>query len=390
MATPKKRPTPKRAAARNRAAPNKAASRNAALDVCACIADLEAIAKRRLPRSHYDYYAGGAEDEQTLSANREAFRKYVIRPRALVDVSVIDTETSALGTPISMPVMIAPTAYQKMAHPDGELATARAAGEAGTIMVASTIATHDLESIATAATGPLWFQLYVQPERNLSKELAQRAQAAGYRALCLTVDTPQLGRRERDVRNGFTLPPGVRMMNFDGGRRDMPRRAPPGTSAMAAYSSALLDPSLTWDSIAWLQSETKLPIVVKGIIAGEDAALAVESGAAAVLVSNHGGRQLDACQPTLDALPHVVEAVAGRVEVYLDGGVRRGTDIVKALALGARAVLVGRPVLWGLAAGGQAGVTRALEMLRAELELSLMLSGCPRVQSLGPGFLAKA
>lgn len=367
----------------------KPAAASAALAACACIADLEAIAKRKLPRAHYDYYAGGAEDELTLTANREAFRKYFIRPRALVDVGRIDTRTSALGTPVSMPILVAPTAYQKMAHPDGELAMARGTAQSNTIMVASTIATYDLESIAKAATGPLWFQLYVQPERSLSRDLAQRAEAAGYRALCLTVDTPQLGRRERDVRNGFTLPPGVRMMNFEGGRSEMPRRAPPGTSAMAAYSAALLDPTLTWDSIAWLKSETKLPIVVKGVIAGEDAALAVESGAAAVLVSNHGGRQLDACEPTLRALPNVVEAVAGRVEVYMDGGVRRGTDVLKALALGARVVFVGRAALWGLAAGGQAGVHRALEMLRAELTLAMLLSGCPDLSSIVPGTVAR-
>lgn len=381
--------SPKKSVAKPTRGASKRDTTAAALAACACIADLEAIAKRRLPRPHYDYYAGGAEDELTLTANREAFRKYFIRPRALVDVGKIDTRTSALGTPVSMPILVAPTAYQKMAHPDGELATARAAGESDTIMVASTIATYDLESIAKAATGPLWFQLYVQPERGLSKDLAQRAEAAGYRALCLTVDTPQLGRRERDVRNGFTLPPGIRMANFDGGRGEMPRRAPPGTSAMAAYSAALLDPTLTWDSIAWLRSETKLPIVVKGIISGEDAALAVESGAAAVLVSNHGGRQLDACEPTLRALPNVVEAVAGRIEVYMDGGVRRGTDVLKALALGARVVFVGRPVVWGLAAGGQAGVHRALEMLRAELTLAMILSGCPDLRSIVPGMVTR-
>ena len=382
---PKRPAQPKPPAAAKRTAPS---HRAPSLDHCACIADLEAIAKRRLPRAHYDYYAGGAEDELTLDANRAAFHKVFIRPRALVDVSRIDTETTALGTPISMPIMVAPTAYQKMAHPDGELATARGAGQSKTLMVASTIATYDLESIAQAATGPLWFQLYVQPERRLSRDMAQRAEAAGYRALCLTVDTPQLGRRERDVRNAFTLPPGVRMMNFERGRRDMPQRARPGTSAMAAYADNLLDPSLTWDAIAWLRSETKLPIVVKGVIAAADAKLAVESGAAAVLVSNHGGRQLDACEPTLAALPHVVEAVAGRVEVFLDGGVRRGTDVVKALALGARAVLVGRPVIWGLAAGGQAGVHRALEMLRDEFVLAMKLTGCPRVGTLGPEFIA--
>ena len=391
MATSRKRAAPKRDVKARPAKPvtlKRATAAPPSLDSCACIADLEAIAKRKLPRPHYDYYAGGAEDELTLDANREAFRKIFIRPRALVDVSRIDTGTTVLGTSISMPIMVAPTAYQKLAHPDGELATARAAGQSRTLMVASTIATHDLESIAKAASGPLWFQLYVPPERNIARDLARRAEAAGYRALCLTVDTPQLGRRERDVRNAFTLPPDVRMMNFEGAHRDMPRRAPPGTSAMAAYSMALLDPSLTWNAIAWLQSETKLPIIVKGIIAGEDARLAAESGAAAVIVSNHGGRQLDACEPTLAALPHVVEAAAGRIEVYLDGGVRRGTDVIKAIALGARAVLVGRPVIWGLAAGGQAGAHRALEMLREELILAMKLSGCPGIQGLGPEFIA--
>ena len=396
MATRKKRPARKTRARSSSRAPNRNArprstkpARDPALAACTCIQDIEAIAKRRLKRAVYDYYAGGAEDEQTLDANREAFRKVFIRPRALVDVGRIDFATTALGTPISMPVMIAPTAYQRMAHPEGELATARAAGESETIMVASTIATYSLEEIAKAASGPLWFQLYVQPDRSISKELARRAEAAGYRALCLTVDTPQLGRRERDVRNHFTLPAGVRMMNFEGNRSVMPR-TPAHESAFAAYADSLLDPTLTWDAIAWLRSETKLPIVVKGVISGEDAALAVQAGAAAIVVSNHGGRQLDACEPTLAALPNVVEAAAGRVEIYLDGGVRRGTDVIKALALGARAVLVGRPVLWGLAAGGQAGVHHALEMLRAELKLAMTLAGCPSLRSIGPGSVVRA
>ncbi len=394
MATPKKR-SPNKARGRSGATKRTARPRMATparastLAACASIQDLEAIAKRRLSRAVYDYYAGGAEDEQTLDANREAFRKVFIRPRALVNVGRIDIASTALGTPITMPVMVAPTAYQRMAHPEGELATARAASEAGTIMVASTISTCSLEEIAKAAAGPLWFQLYVQPDRSISRELARRAEASGYRALCLTVDTPQLGRRERDVRNHFALPAGIRMMNFEGNRSVMPR-TPAHESAFAAYASSLLDPTLTWDAIAWLRSETKLPIVVKGIISGEDAALAVEAGAAAIVVSNHGGRQLDACEPTLAALPNVVAAAAGRVEVYLDGGVRRGTDVIKALALGARAVLVGRPVLWGLAAGGQAGVLRALEMLRAELTLAMMLAGCPSLRSLGPGSVVRA
>ena len=357
------------------------------LEACACVTDLEAIAKRRLPRAVYDYYAGGAEDELTVAANREAFRKVFLRPRALVGVGRIETATTALGVPVSMPVLVAPTAYQRMAHPDGELATARATGETGTIMVASTIATYTLEEIAKAGGGPLWFQLYVQPDRTASRDMIRRAEAAGYRALCLTVDTPQLGRRERDVRNGFSLPPGISMRNFEGALAQMPR--PDLGSGFAAAASRLLDPTLTWDSIAWLKSETRLPIVVKGIIAAEDASLAVQAGVDAIVVSNHGGRQLDGCEPTLQALPNVVEAAGGRAEIYLDGGVRRGTDVVKALALGARAVLVGRPVLWGLAAGGEAGVRCALEMLRAELTLAMQLVGAPSIDSIGSKLIAR-
>jgi len=360
----------------------------AALVGCASVSDLEAIAKRRLKRDVYDYFAGGAEDEVTLAANCGAFREIFLRPRALVNVGKIDTATTALGTPVSMPVLVAPTAYQRMAHPDGELATARAAAEADTIMVASTIATYSLEEIAKASKGPRWFQLYVQPDRAVSRELARRAEAAGYRALCLTVDTPQLGRRERDIRNRFALPPGITMKNFEGVAGVMPR--PRVGSGFAAYASNLLDPTLTWDAIAWLAGVTKLPVIVKGVIAAEDAERAVDSGAAAVIVSNHGGRQLDSCEATIRALPRVAEAVAGRIEVYMDGGVRRGTDVIKAIALGARAVLVGRPVIWGLAAGGQAGVARALEMIREELTLSMVLCGCPTIASIGPGLIAYA
>ncbi len=360
---------------------------SAALRACANVAGLEAIAKRRLSRQVYDYYAGGAEDEVTLAANCDAFREVFLRPRALVGVGAVDTATTALGIPISMPVMVAPTAYQRMAHRDGELATARAAGKAGTIMIVSTIASTRLEDVAKAATGPLWFQVYVHPDRDITRELVRRAESAGYRALCLTVDTPILGRRERDLRNAFTLPPGITMKNFEGQAGVMPRPKA-GSSGFAAYASGALDTTLTWESVEWLAGLTRLPIIVKGVIAAEDASRAVDSGAAAVVVSNHGGRQLDSCEPTIRALPHVAEAAAGRVEVYMDGGVRRGTDVIKAVALGARAVLVGRPVLWGLAAGGEAGVSRALEMIREEMALSMALCGCPSVASIGPGLVA--
>ena len=360
----------------------------AALDACVSVADLEAIARRRLSRAVYDYYAGGAEDEITLAANASAFHEVFLRPRALVDVGRIDLATTVLGTPVSMPVLIAPTAYQRMAHPEGESATARAAGAAGTIMVVSTIATQNLEQVARAATGPLWFQLYVQPDRSLARDLARRAEAAGYKALCLTVDTPQLGRRERDVRNRFVLPKGIRMENFAGPLGDM-RRAAQG-SAFARAASSLLDPTMTWDSIAWLRSETRLPILVKGLIAGEDAALAVGAGVDGIVVSNHGGRQLDGCEPSLRALPRVAEAAAGRCEIYMDGGVRRGTHVLKAIALGARAVLIGRPAIWGLAAGGEAGVARVLEMFRAELTLAMQLAGCTSLAAVGPGLIARS
>jgi 4-hydroxymandelate oxidase len=358
-----------------------------AYEGCACVADLEAIARDRLPRPVYDYYAGGAEDEQTLEANREAFRHVFLRPRALVGVSAVDPSTTVLGTPVSMPVLIAPTAYQRMAHEDGELATARAAGAAGTLMVASTIATSSLEEIAREATGPLWFQLYVSPERGICRDLIHRAEAAGYRAICLTVDTPVLGRRERDVRHRFSLPPGLALRNFEGDLGKMPRTK--SGSGFAAAASRLIDASITWDTVGWIRSETKLPVVVKGVIAAADARLAIEAGVSAIVVSNHGGRQLDGCEPTLRALPHVVEAVAGTVEVLMDGGVRRGTDVLKALGLGARAVLVGRPVLWGLAAGGEPGVRFTLEMLRSELTMAMGLAGCPDVSAIGPELIAR-
>jgi 4-hydroxymandelate oxidase len=354
---------------------------------CVCVADLEEIARRSLPRSVYDYYAGGAEDEQTLEANRSAFRQVFLRPRALVGVAAVDPSTTVLGQPVSMPVLVAPTAYQRMAHPDGEVGTARAAGAAGTIMVVSTIATASLEEVAAAATGPLWFQLYMSPEREVCRDLLHRAEGAGYRAICLTVDTPVLGRRERDVRNRFSLPPGLSLRNFEGDLATMPRTK--SGSGFAVAASRLIDASITWDTVAWIRSETKLPVVVKGVIAAADARLAVEAGVSAIVVSNHGGRQLDGCEPTLRALPHVVDAVEGRVEVLMDGGVRRGTDVLKALGLGARAVLVGRPVLWGLAAGGEAGVRFALEMLCSELVMAMGLAGCPSVGAIGPDLIAR-
>jgi 4-hydroxymandelate oxidase len=348
------------------------------------VLDFEAIARDRMERAFYDYYAGGAEDEITLAANRGAFAEVFLRPRVLVDVSRIETSTLLLGTSVSMPVLIAPTAFHRLAHPDGELATAKAAGSARTLMVASTIATYTLEEIARVATGPLWYQLYVYKDRSLARNLIQRAEGAGYKALCLTVDTPCLGSRERDIRNRFTLPPGILMRNFEAAGFDV---ASLGDS-FHTYARRQLDCSLTWDAVAWLRAETKLPILLKGIIAAEDAALAVQHGVDGIIVSNHGGRQLDGTEPTLRALPRVVDAVAGRAEVLMDGGVRRGTDVLKALALGARAVLVGRPCLWGLAAAGEEGVARVLEMFRQELMLAMALCGCPEIGAIDRSLIA--
>jgi isopentenyl diphosphate isomerase/L-lactate dehydrogenase-like FMN-dependent dehydrogenase len=344
------------------------------------IREFEAAARGRMERTAFEYYAGAACDERTLAANCDAFSRIFLRPRVLVDVSRIDLATSVLGEPIAMPVMLAPTAFNRLAHPDGECAAARAAAGAGTIMVASTLSTCTLEEIAAASSGPLWFQLYVYKDRALTTELVGRAEQAGFRALVLTVDTPHLGRRERDVRNRFTLPAHLAVANFSSIKADAERWGV--HSSFSAYVHDLFDASLTWDAVAWLRSITKLPIVLKGILTAEDARLAVSHGADGIIVSNHGGRQLDDATPTIVALPEVVEAVDGRTPVLMDGGIRRGTDAFKALALGARAVLIGRAYLWGLAADGEAGVRAVLSLLRDELQLAMALAGRPTIASI--------
>jgi 4-hydroxymandelate oxidase len=345
------------------------------------ISDYEPLARERMEPSAWDYYRSGSDDEVTLRETRAAYERIQLRPRMLVDVSTCDLATTVLDTPVSMPILVAPTAYHRLANDEGECATARGAGSAGTLMVVSTLATQPVEDVAQAATGPLWFQLYVYRDRAVSESLARRAEASGCRALVLTVDTPRLGRRERDIRNGFGLPPGLHLANFAGGYADEPTMKP-GESGLAAYANSLFDTSLTWEAVDWLRSVTSLPVLLKGILTAEDAHLAIEHGAAGIIVSNHGGRQLDGVPPTIVALPEVVDAVAGRCEVYLDGGIRRGTDVLKALALGARAVLVGRPVLWGLAARGEEGVRHVLDLLRIELALVMALSGRPTLASI--------
>jgi 4-hydroxymandelate oxidase len=344
--------------------------------------DFEEIARRNLPEEAYDYFAGGACDEVTLRENREAFARVRLLGRVLRDVSARSLETSVLGIPVSMPVMIAPVAMQKMAHDDGEAATARAAARAGIVMIASTLATVSLEEIAQAAIGPRWFQLYVYKDRGLTADLVRRAEATGYSAIVLTVDGQVWGKRDRDVRHGFALPPGMTLANLSAVGLDVFPGGDTRSSGLASYVGSMLDPSLDWNDVAELVSSTTLPVVLKGILHPDDARLAVAHGASGVFVSNHGGRQLDGSPATMDVLQAVVDAVGGRAEVYLDGGVRRGTDVIKAVALGARAVAIGRPAIWGLASGGQRGVARVLDLLREECDIALALCGASSPASL--------
>ncbi|HXT71856.1 MAG TPA: alpha-hydroxy acid oxidase [Vicinamibacterales bacterium] len=349
--------------------------------------DFEAIARERMTPSSFDYYAGGAEDEVTLSENRDAFRRIALLPRVLVGADRVQTAVEVLGVSLACPVGLAPTALNKLAHADGELAAARAAGKAGTLMCCSTASSTSLEDVAAAAGGPLWFQLYVYRDREVTRDLVRRAELARCKAIVLTVDTPRLGRRERDARSGFSLPPDVSISNLERyGTPEALRWAQ--TSSFTEYVHKLFDPTLTWESVAWLKSITSLPLLIKGILSADDAALAIDHGASGIVVSNHGGRQLDGAMATIDALPAITARVAGRVPVFLDGGIRRGTDVFKALALGARAVFIGRAYLWGLAADGEAGVTRVLEMLRAELELTMALSGCQTVAAITPAHVS--
>lgn len=351
--------------------------------------ELEDMARAKVPRAAFDYIAGGADDEVSLRRNREAFGRWALRPRVLVDVSKRDTSTTVLGTKVSMPVLVAPTAFHCLVHPEGEVATSRGAAAAGTVMVASTISTKSLEEIAAVGPAPRWFQLYVYRDRTITEGLVRRAVAAGYQALCVTVDTPLLGRRERDERNAFRLPPGLGIANLrPSGLDALPD--PEHGSSFAKYAADLLDASLTWDDLGWLKSLSKLPVLVKGIMTPEDAGLAVDHGADGIVVSNHGGRQLDSTLGTLDVLPEIVAALRGKVEVYVDGGIRRGTDVLKALALGARAVLLGRPILWALALGGADGVRAALEHLRMEFDLAMALAGCDAVARIDASLVRRA
>jgi isopentenyl diphosphate isomerase/L-lactate dehydrogenase-like FMN-dependent dehydrogenase len=349
-----------------------------------CLADYERLAEGVLEAGAFGYFAGGSGDESALRENRQAFARWRLRPRMLVDVGSPSTRTTVLGGELSMPVLIAPTALHRLAHPDGEQATARAAAAAGTVMCVSTLATATPADVAAAAPeGRHWFQVYVYKDRGVTRDLVEQAVDAGYEALALTVDAPRLGRRERDMRTGFALPPEATVPSFDAvlGRSS-------GSTVPEIWQ--LIDPTLTWRDLEEVAGLSDLPLLVKGLLTDDDARLAMEHGAAGVIVSNHGGRQLDCAPAALDALPEVVEAVEGRGEVLVDGGVRRGEDVVKALALGARAVMIGRPVLWALACGGEDGVRRMLELLRAEVELALVLTGCPRPADVSRALIAHA
>ena len=335
------------------------------------VADYERLAAEAIEPGALGYFAGGAGDERTLRDNVAAYAKWRIRPRMLVDVGDVTTATSVLGTPVSSPIGIAPVAFQRLAHPDGEPGMARAAAATGTLMCLSTIATASPDEVCNAAPpGPRWFQLYLFRDRGITMSLAEQAIECGFSAIALTVDAPRAGRRERDLRTAFTIPPEVRVPSLDA--------ATGGHEPISVHDVfAQVDPTLTWADLERLAGEVDVPVLVKGVLTAEDARLAVEHGAGGVIVSNHGGRQLDGVPASLEVLPEVVEEVDGRVEVLVDGGVRRGADALIALALGARAVLVGRPALWGLAVGGEAGARHVLELLQAEFELALCLSGCP-------------
>lgn len=348
--------------------------------------EYESAAKELIDPVAFDYFSSGANDEITLKENQAAFARVLLYPRMLRDVSTRSMETRVLGQKISLPVLIAPMAFQKMAHKEGELGTMQAANQSGSIMVLSTLSTCTIEEVAGQAKDNLWFQLYVYRDRGLTRSLVERAEAAGCKALVLTVDSPMLGRREKDVRNGFSLPEGLSAANLiQQGVDALPGKV--GESGLAAYIASLYDQSLSWKDLEWLQSISKMPVLVKGVLRADDAKLALEHGAAGIIVSNHGGRQLDTVPATIEALPYIIEAVDGKVEVLLDGGIRRGTDVLKALALGAKAVLLGRPILWGLALRGAAGALGVLQLLAAELDLAMALAGVKKLDEISTDLL---
>lgn len=344
--------------------------------------DFETRAQARMPTTAWDYYASGANAEVTLRRNEAAFDAIELHPKVLVDVHKRDLTTQVLGSTLRLPVMLAPSAFHRLAHETGELGTVRAAGKAGTVMILSTLSNTPVEEVTAAATGPVWFQLYVYRDRGATEALVQRVKAAGCEALVLTVDAPVLGHRERDARNRFALPEGLMAANMLASGYEKVA-ADGGGSGLAQYFQSLIDPALTWKDVEWLRAKADMPVLVKGILRADDAQRAVDHGASGIVVSNHGGRQLDTTPATIEVLPRIKEHVGEATEVFIDGGIRRGTDVIKALAYGARAVLIGRPVLWGLGSDGEAGVTAVLDLLHREIDTAMALCGCPNVDLIG-------
>lgn len=380
------------------------------LDNCHSIEDLRCLARRRLPRMFFDFLDGGSDDEQTLQRNRSGFTRYLLHPKVLVDVADIDTSTTLLGRPISLPIVVSPTGLPRLWHNEGEYAIARAARQAGTIYTVPCMGSRSIEDVAKNTDGPLWFQVYVWRDRSLIREFFSRCRDQGYAALCLTVDVPVLGNRERDLRHGLTIPPKLKLrsianaatrpnwwwrylMNERPTMANVVGRGQSGRDdigSLSEYVKAQFDASVTWKDLEWMLAEWNGPFAVKGIVRPDDAVRAVDMGVRAIVISNHGGRQLDGGLGSIDALPAIVDAVGDRAEVILDGGIRRGSDVVKALALGARACMTGRPFLYGMSVAGQAGVERAFELLTAELQRTLALVGCQKLDELDRSFVGPA
>lgn len=380
---------------------------NRDISACHSIDDLRRLAKSKLPKVMFDYIDGGAEDEITLARNCEGFGRYQLIPNTLVDVSSVALGTSIQGADIDLPIIFSPTGASRLFHHHGELATSSAAEKAGTIYSLSSMSSHTIEEIGQHSKGTKWFQIYVWKDRSVVKEFIQRCKDSGYQALCLTVDASTSGHRERDLRNGMTLPPSFSLsslvdMAFHPSWWWHVLRGPQITMAnvldkaglginsatsLGKYAVDQLDPSVTWSDMAWMIEEWGGPFMIKGILSPDDARRAVEIGASGIIISNHGGRQLDHAAAPIDMLPDIVETVGDHTEIILDGGIRRGTDVIKALALGADACMIGRPYLYGLAAGGQPGVERAIELLRSEVERDLKLLGCPDIKGLNKRYL---
>ena len=351
-----------------------------ALESILSLAEFEPLAQRCMSEMVFGYVAGGAADELTLNANCEDWKRIRLAPRVLVDVSGIDLRTELLGQEFEFPILLAPAAFHRLCHAEGELATVAGANLSGAGMVLSSFSTVAVEEVAAGAKHPVWFQLYFQADKGLTQEMVRRAEAAGCKALCVTVDTPVLGARHRESRTQFILPPECKLPNLNlGAISHRPVRS--------AIYSELLNAALTWKDIEWLCSVAKIPIILKGILNPEDGARAVSSGIAGLIVSNHGARNLDTLPSTAEALPRVADRVGGKIPVLVDGGIRRGTDVIKALALGAKAVLIGRPYVYALAVGGAAGVARAIEILRTEFMMAMALTGRTKIADIDQSVL---